>query len=221
MAGSKVARWMAVGCLVVAAAVTGVAQGSGTHPNLSGEWRLNRDLSTEPREMAPSGRGREPGGEPPGRGRPEGGMPGRFGGGPSGGFGRGSEGDERKMREQMEGAQSLLRDAPVTMVVTYNDPKLSIAATDGRVRTLYPDKRKVKTSNGNADLQARWDGPRLVAETKFGSITVIETFALSESGDQLTVTAKIDAPSGGRGGRPNLELRRVYDRIREVDVPAK
>ena len=146
--------------------------------------------------------------------------PGGFGGGGRGGFGGGGfdgppgGGDERKMREQMEEAQRLMRDVPSSMVLTYNEPKLAIVAGDGVVRTLYADRRKVKTANGNAELQARWDGDHLVAETKFDSLKVIETYAVSPNGDQLVVTTKMDAPSrGGRGGAPNPEQRRVYDRV--------
>jgi hypothetical protein len=148
-------------------------------------------------------------------------MPGGFGGGPRGGgfpggFGPGGGGDERQMREQMDEAQQLLRDAPTSMVMTYNDPKLAIVARDGRIRTLYTDKRKVKTANGNADTQARWDGDRLVVETKFGSIKVVEGYVLVENGGQLVVTARMDAPGGGRGDGPKPpELRRVYDRVSE------
>jgi hypothetical protein len=142
-------------------------------------------------------------------------------GGFPGEFGPGGGGDERKTREQMEEAQRLMQDAPNSMTITYNEPKLAIAAADGRTRTLYADKRKLKTANGDAEVAARWDGNRLVAETKFGSIKVVETYAVSENGDQLVTTARMDAAGGGRGGRPNLELRRVYDRISSGDASVK
>jgi hypothetical protein len=126
------------------------------------------------------------------------------------------------MREQMQDAQRLVRDPPTSMVITYIDPKLAIAAADGRTRTLYTDKRKQKTNNGNADVQTRWDNNRVVAETKFGSIKVIETYALAADGQQLIVTTGMDAPDRGRSGdRPNLELRRVYDRVHREDPRSK
>ena len=192
------------------------AQGTAMgRPDLSGEWTLNRDLSTSPRQSEEGrragdggrGRGGQGGGE-------RGGFPGGGGGGfPGGGFGgRSSAADFERMREQMQEAQRLLTDAPTTMVIVYADPKLVITAADGRTRTLYTDKRKQKTSNGNADVQTRWDNNRIVAETKFGSIKVIETYELAMEGQQLIVTAKVDAPDAGRGrDRPNVELRRVYD----------
>jgi hypothetical protein len=120
------------------------------------------------------------------------------------------------MREQMEEAQRLIRDAPTAMVLIYSDPKLAIAASDGRTRTLYSDKRKVKTANGNADLEARWDEEQLVVETKFKSLKVVETYALAANGTQLVVTATLHLPGGRRGGdAANRELRRVYDRAQE------
>lgn len=206
-------------CVVLSGSVTVLGQEAAKkHPDLSGEWVLNRDVSADPRESG-DGRG---GRDPEGRGRRGGGMPGGFGGGPRGGgfpggpggFGPGGGGDERQMREQMGEAQELLRAAPTSMVVTYTDPKLAIVARDGRVRTLYADKRKIKTANGNAETQARWDGDRLVVETKFGSIKVVEGYVVT--GGQLVVTARMDAPGGGRGDGPKPpELRRVYDRVSE------
>jgi hypothetical protein len=184
-------------------------------PDFSGEWTLNRDLSTNPRQ---SQEGRRTGDGERGRGGRGGGDRGGFGGGGArggfpGGFGGGSSSaDFERMREQMQEAQRLLTDAPTSMVITYADPKLVMTAADGRIRTLFTDKRKQKASNGNADLQTHWDNNRIVAETKFGSIKVIETYAVD--GQQLIVTARMDAPDGGRGrDRPNPELRRVYDRV--------
>lgn len=147
-------------------------------PDFSGEWTLNRDLSTNPRQ---SQEGRRTGDGERGRGGRGGGDRGGFGGGGArggfpGGFGGGSSSaDFERMREQMQEAQRLLTDAPTSMVITYADPKLVMTAADGRIRTLFTDKRKQKTSNGNADVQTHWDNNRIVAETKFGSIKVIET----------------------------------------------
>jgi hypothetical protein len=129
-----------------------------------------------------------------------------------GGAGPGADGDDRKIREQMDEAQRLMRDAPASVMIVQTEPKVVFLMPDGRVRTLYADKRKVKTANGNAEVEARWDRNRLVAETKFGSITVVESWALNENGNQLVVTARMELPGGGREGRPSPELRRVYER---------
>lgn len=187
-------------------------------PEVSGEWARNADLSTDLRAAAEGRRGGGPEGGPPGRG-----GGGGFGGGGRGGGGRGGfagglggdrgGGDSEKMREQMQQARRLLDDAPASMVVVYSEPKLSMAAPDGRTRTLYTDRRKQKINNGNAEVQARWDDGRIVAETKFGSIKVAETFVLSSEGRQLVVTVKMDGGGGGRGGAGELQVRHVYDRV--------
>jgi hypothetical protein len=187
------------------------------HPDLTGEWSRNVELSTSPRDGREGAGGRPDGGR---RGRNGGGGGGfgggGFGGGRRGGFsgggGRGSAEDMEKLREQLQQARALFDDVPASMVVTYTDPKLSIASADGRTRTLYTDKRKQKTSNGNAEVQSRWDGTDVVAETKFGSLKVIETFALSPEG-QLVVTVKMDGSGGGRGGGRDPGVRHVYDRV--------
>ena len=188
-------------------------------PNFSGEWTLNADLSTN-RGQAEEGRRSGEGGR--GHGGSGGGGRGGFGGGGGGGrggvpggFGGGSSSaDFEHRREQMQEARRVFAEAPTSMVITYADPKLVMTATDGRIRTLYTDKRKQKTNNGNADVQTHWDNNLIVAETKFGSIKVIETFALAADGQQLIVTARMDAPQGNRGGdRQNPELRHVYERM--------
>ena len=213
--------------LTLASPVRFSAQEKATErPKFSGEWMLNRDLSASPR---PFEEGRRTGDGQRGRGGQGGGGRGGFGGfGGGGGGGRGGFGggagpsaERERAREEMQEARRLFADAPTSMVITYADPKLVITATDGRVRTLYTDKRKQKTSNGDADVQTHWDNDRLVAETKFGSITVIETYALAADGDALVVTAKMDAPNRNRGGdRPNFELRRVYERVEREEQPS-
>lgn len=122
----------------------------------------------------------------------------------------------------MQQARRLLDDAPESMVVVYSDPKLSMASPDGRARTLYTDKRKQKINNGNAEVRARWDDGRIVAETKFGSIKVVETFALATEGRQLVVTVRMDGGGGGRGGgrggAGEFQVRHVYDRVSSPSV---
>lgn len=209
-------RWsIVIGVCALLSGAVNAQENARDRPDLSGDWVLNRDLSADPRQAEEGRRGREPGDDPGGRGGPGGRMPGRFGGGRRGvpgGVGPGDAGDDRTMREQMDEAQRVMRDAPNSMTIVHTDPKVVFLLPDGRIRTLYTDKRKVKTANGNAELQARWDGNRVVVETKFGSIKVIETYAMSEGGQQLIVTAKMDLPDGGRSGRAAPELRRVYER---------
>ena len=94
-------------CLVAAVEGPVAAQRtSERHPDLTGEWVLNRDLSTDAHQMGEGRQGRAAGGAPEGRGGPGGGSPRGFGGGMRGGVpgepGRGAAGDEGKMREQME-----------------------------------------------------------------------------------------------------------------------
>ena len=194
--------------------------------DFAGEWTLNRDLSTDSRGLED---GRQGGDLAPGRGAPGGGggLPGGITvsglGIPSSLGGGKSTTDVERMRDQMAAAQRLLADTPASMVITVDDPRLAIEMPEGHTRTLYTDKRKWKASNGLAEVQSRWDKDRVVAETRFGSLKVIETYALSADG-QLIVTARMDAPAGrGQGGdNGGKELRRVYDRIqREPQSPER
>ncbi|HEY2953639.1 MAG TPA: hypothetical protein VGK89_00140, partial [Candidatus Eisenbacteria bacterium] len=66
-------------------------------------------------------------------------------------------------------------------------------------------------------LTAHWHGAHLISErtgARGGSIT--QEFELDDQGKKLTIRTRVE----GRGGRPPLELKRVYNRSEgEPDVP--
>ena len=75
--------------LILSAVVLSLGQGNAQgHPELSGEWVLNRDLSTNPTEDGGGRRGRAPNGNPEGRRGSGGGTPGGVDGGMRGGLSR-------------------------------------------------------------------------------------------------------------------------------------
>lgn len=105
-----------------------------------------------------------------------GGGGGRGPGGPPGGRGAG---DPRE-------AMRAFVEAPSEMLITPTQNEIVILETDGRLRTLHPDGKTYKSEAGASETKTRWDGGRLVVETRAGSgLKVVETFVL------------LSAPAGG------------------------
>ncbi len=177
---------------------------------LAGRWKLNPELSEDARakmreamETGRAGGSDGGGGGFGGRGRGGGGRGGRGSGGMGGG-GRearsGAGGDPREaMREIFE--------APAELAITPTESEVVILEKDGRLRTLHTDGNKYKAEGGAAEVQTRWDGTKLVVETRSErGPRITETFDVAPDPARLTVTLKID---GSRG--PTVTVKRVYD----------
>jgi len=146
---------------VLATAITvGIAQErESPRPDLSGRWRLNRELSENAEAKLKGMHSESPGGQPAGgHGR----LAGLFGG---------------PRQAQMDEARGLLLDAPPLFVLTDGS---------GRVRTLTASGRKEKIDG--RDVQTKWDNRRLVSETSLGDAKVIEAYERLANALQLIVT---------------------------------
>jgi len=163
---------------------------------LTGVWRLDPSKSDALR--GPGG----PGGvRPPGMG--EGGhhSPDAYGGhGGQGGHG-GPDGGGGMRR----GLPRFLRIAPV-------DVGLSIADSAGTVVQEIALRPESGDADGSGDgppvLPGQWKGDRLEVKRTTPRGTMTQTFALSDKGQSLVVSTKVE-PSGGR---PGFENKRVYRR---------
>jgi hypothetical protein len=92
------------------------------------------------------------------------------------------------------------------MTITHTDVEIAVLEKDGRLRALHPDGKGYKDSAG-AEIKTRWDGDRLVVETRRErGPKVVETFALESDPRRLVVSIKLDMPSGDP-----VTVRRVYD----------
>jgi hypothetical protein len=175
--------------------------------NLTGTWKLNKDLSDDPRQKMKEAQdsGGSGGG---GLGRHRGGFGGRR---------RGSDTDTgaespRSSLEENASALQLLK-------IQHQEPQLVIEDGIGRQHKLFTDGRKVeeeRSQGGTTEMRAVWKDARIVVTTepeKGPKIT--ETYAVAADGSQLTVTSKIE----GRRGRA-IEIRRVYDAVKPAVTPA-
>jgi hypothetical protein len=121
-------------------------------------------------------------------------------------------------------------EAPSEMLITPTQNEIVILETDGRLRTLHPDGKTYKSEAGASETKTRWDGGRLVVETRAGSgQKVVETFVVlsAPAGRVSEAEAKgsNEAPSGAprsertltvtvrvEGMRwPEITLTRIYE----------
>ncbi len=151
----------------------------------------------------------------PGGGYPGGmGLPGGMGRVGVGGVGRGGRRSERTGEGAGLSPEDLepLAANPKTLSVKQDDKLVEIIDDNGQTRNLYPDGKKHKETDASGrgvSIKSRWDGDRLVAESKLahaGKLT--ETYELSPDGKQLVVISQLD---NSQLSAP-LVIRRVYDR---------
>jgi hypothetical protein len=215
---------------------------SGVAPSLAGRWKLNVEKSDDVGKLMREARDGRSGGLPPGGpgggmgGPPGGGMGGRGGGGmggpPGGGMGgRGGPGGDP--RESMRA----VFEAPSELLVTPTENEVAILEKDGRMRTLHPDGKRYKSEAGARETKTRWEGARLVVETKASNgVKIIETFAIgplpqdeakaaaAKAGNEAAPDPAADAKLVGRrtmtvtvrlegSPMPPMTLKRVYDSV--------
>jgi hypothetical protein len=153
--------------VMIALAVAGISvaqTGAASHPDLTGHWQLNRDLSEDAQaKLAGMGAG--------------GGHHG--GGGQQGANGQG-----------IEEIRNLLLDAPTRLVVAQDDQKVVLTDPDGHARTLPTNNRAVKIDG--RDVRTKWENNRLVSETRVGNATLFETYERSPSAHQLIVASRME-----------------------------
>lgn len=184
------------------------AVGAAAPGDLSGRWKLNRDASDDPRKKTEEARAQAD--NQGGGGFRGGGRMGRHGGGRRGGDSPG--------KNEPSGAMET-PDAAEMLRIDHRDPKLVITEGGGREHVLYTDGRKVeeeRSFGGTTKITARWKDGHVVVETKpEHGPTYSETYAVTADHKQLTVTRRIP----GRGGRRDVEIRRIYDAAASEQEP--
>lgn len=173
-------------------------------PDFSGTWKLNKELSENPRDkLMEQRKNREYGGGRP----PDGGDVARGGGG----LGRGGTG-EGVGRDGIQERLKAMTERIQSIEIDHREPQLELRFADGHERTIYTDGRTSEDDfeSGIFEAKGKWKSGSQVfvkAESSYGG-KLTETYELSENGQQLYVTTKIE----GDGRRPNLTFRRVYDK---------
>ncbi len=210
---SGVFVFSAVAILAVPVLQAGGQPKAATAVDLSGLWRLNRELSddeeaktraavatTTGHPTADSGRSGQAEGE---------GSEGRRGG--HGGGTRGATGGGRPAQAVDEsdplGAKRTA-GPPATMTVTQASSELVVAETPGRTRDLYPNGKTYKMDEGATQIRTSWEDGRLVVEKKnVHGWRLVETWELAPDRSRVVIHLHFEG-----GSRPKLTLTRVYDR---------
>ena len=167
-------------------------QGQTAH--LTGEWRLNTDLSDDPAKVMESMHSERGGGS--GRGRW------MHGGGGGGGM------DPAKMQ-----AMRSAMEAPAKLTIAEADGSVTFTDSEGRSQTFATTNKKEQHSieNVTADVKTKWEDGRLVKETSFDDgLKLTETYSLVPNADQLQVLVKMNVSQMSR----EVSVKRVYDRER-------
>jgi len=100
------------------------------------------------------------------------------------------------------------------ITVTNLTPTVTILDPEGEVRQLHADDNASREENGN-EVKAKWDGSRLVVETKTPRGSVKETWTVSTEPRRLTVRLDIKRSFGGE-----VTVKRVFDAV-SGDTPAR
>jgi hypothetical protein len=178
-------------------------------PDFSGTWKLNEDLSEDPRTKmreAGGGRGGGGGGGFGGRGgMGGGGGRGGMGGGTGGGH-RGGGGDSGDSSGDGSSRFAETLAAQKVLTISHKDPQLVITDLNGRARTFFTDARKVEEerAEGTAKIQTKWKDRSIVVVTKLGDRETTDTYERAADGARLFVTTKME-------GKRAFSFRRVYE----------
>ena len=159
-------------------------------PDLSGTWRLNRQLSDDPSKVLRDGS--SDAGAPSGWSR----------------RGRGRMGGAGRERSE-PAADPEMFSSGETLTIRHREPELSLTDAAGRERTVYTDARKSeeeRSRGGTTKVTARWkDGHVEIVSVPERGPRVVETYAVTADRRQLTVTTRLER------GRGAITIRRVYD----------
>jgi hypothetical protein len=154
---------------------------------------------------------RRQGGELSGGGMPGGVIPGGGMGG-RGGMGKGGSsmrgGGVERGRQQGSPPPMMRFLSARELTITHISPAVAIVEPDGLVRTLQPDGETYQVEHGEGEVETRWNGDRLVVETKTGRGKTKETWSVSPETGRLTVYLEL-----GGGRMPKIEVDRVYDPV--------
>lgn len=188
---------------------------------LVGEWKLNPELSEDPREkmrQARAGSGRPEGGGPPGGGHGGGwgggGGPGGHGGGHHGGYGGDRSAGGQAGAPGAEGRALSMAFTSSQVTVTNIEPEVTMLDPEGDLRRLHADDKAYKDDTGT-EVKARWDASRLVVETKTQAGSIKETWTVDSDPRRLTVLLELRRSSG-----EGVTFRRVFDPIAR-DAPPR
>jgi hypothetical protein len=101
------------------------------------------------------------------------------------------------------------------ITITNLTPEITIVAPEGELRTLHADDNGYRNSSGGT-VKTRWDGTRLLVETKGERGGMKEAWTVSAEPRRLTVLLEVQRPFGG-----TVKIKRVFDPLlANTDAPS-
>ncbi|MEP7306853.1 MAG: hypothetical protein ABJA98_15165 [Acidobacteriota bacterium] len=187
---------------------------------LAGRWKLNRELSEFPKEVAfgidttdgdtpPSGR--QSGGNQGAGGRRGGGRSKAAGSGGGAGFSiqsvRESEEDVNKIKELIADA----RNPSTILTISQTDTAVVITDWQDRTRAFHPTGKEetAQLDSGPIGATAKWSGPQLSVQFTVRSDRIFRYVYSRLPGGQLLVETRLE--EGRSRGEKAEVIRRVYD----------
>jgi hypothetical protein len=186
------------------------AMGSQERPDLSGNWKLNRDQTAQAELRSAEDRAPVVGGRAPlGGGGPVG-SPRTPGAGGSGDYARSRENPDEvaKARE----AVRLAMLTPERLTIVQNASGFVVTDGQGATQKWTADGKTARSETGalTVDTKVKWDGRVLVVERKFeGDVKVTDQYSVAGSPRQLTISSKIEASKLPRDRTRTMQ--RVYE----------
>jgi hypothetical protein len=198
---ARTGAWVVVvvGVAVAAGVVPGAEPGA---PDLSGRWKLNKDLSQpDPKgDSSAATTGRD---TPASDGEAD-------EHGERGGARRGPTSPLPASDTDEEDPRGAKRTEPVAeLTIRQSETEIVVEETPGATQRFYPNGKTYKTDEGASDIKSEWKGGALVVEKKNrNGWRLVQTWHLAPDGRRLTLDLHFEG-----GKRPRLTLRRVYDRV--------
>ncbi len=124
-----------------------------------------------------------------------------------GGGGGGRSGSSTPSDGELKQGKSSVLNPPLELKVAQTETEIDVDDMVGKVRKLYPNGKKYKAEDADAEVKSSWHDGKLQVETRMshgGAVT--ETWERVPDGSRLIVHVKVE------GGFGKLELKRIYDR---------
>lgn len=193
---------------------------TGTHPDFSGTWALDRSISVDPAQitLTPSAGNRS-------QNRSRRGGSGGFGGrGLGGGFGGGGGGSRASEQNgtpalaaddqaRLKALTDELKTASASLVISQHDPSFVVNDALDHAQFFQTDGSTADNHVGGATISSstHWDGARVITECSLASgLTLVYTYTLLPASNQLVVRVNHRDGDKLKPFAPDVKL--VYNR---------
>ena len=180
-------------------------------PNLSGHWRLNKQLSDDETAKLAAVSTKADAKQAPAK--PEGNSGEAAGTGRGGGRGKpvAANPSVPAVDDDPRGAA---RKAGNTDDITVTQSEVEITVVDraGQTRNFYPNGKTYKADEGASTVKSLWkDGVLVFEKRNVRGWKLTDSWQLAPDGARLRCDSRFEG-----GGRPTVAVKRIYDRVNDA-----